>query len=93
MFGLVVAIQILNFEMRTKNVEQKYEQQEIANEKHFESFYEKFKDLENGLKSATGNIFSLLSETNQSSDNIGLNLNVSKYKMHGTPLPRPCRQT
>lgn len=66
LFGLVVAIQILNFEMRTKNVEQKYEEQKIANVEHFEKFeegfedfYARFSDLESEVNSVMGQLYSM----------------------------------
>lgn len=70
LFGLVVAIQILNFEMRTKNVEQKYEEQKIANVEHFEKFeerfeerfedfYARFEDLESDVNAVMGQLYSM----------------------------------
>lgn len=54
LFGVVVLIQILNFEMRTKNVEQKYEEQKIANKNHFDEFYARFEDLNSEINSVMG---------------------------------------
>lgn len=70
LFGVVVLIQILNFEMRTKNVEQKYEEQEIANKNHFDEFYARFEDLESDVNAVMGQLYSMQGQFYTEKDNM-----------------------
>lgn len=59
LFGLVVIIQVFNFESRTKNVEDKYKQQEKANQYHFEKFLARFENLESDINAIIGRFYSM----------------------------------